>query len=99
MGSRLELQTLLEEVTEKVYFQPPTNIQMEYPCIVYQRDSSKSEYADNRPYMHAKRYQVTVIDRDPDTTLSDTVEALPYCSFIRAFATEGLNHYVFNLFF
>lgn len=99
MGSRLDLQSLLEVITEKVHFQPPTNIQMQYPCILYERDNTWSEYADNRPYANAKRYQVTVIDRDPDTTLPDEVESLQYCSFVRAFETEGLHHYVFNLFF
>lgn len=99
MASRLELQTLLETLTENVYFQPPTGIEMQYPCIVYQRDNSRSEFADNRPYMHTKRYQVTVIDRNPDSELPDMVEALPYCSFNRFFAADSLNHYVFTLFF
>jgi hypothetical protein len=100
MASRLELQEFLEELTEvEVYFQQPTDIEMQYPCIIYKRDDSWSEHADNQPYAHAKRYEVTVIDRNPDSELPDTVEALRYCSFARAFATEGLNHYVFNLFF
>lgn len=99
MGSRLELQALFEEATEHVYFQPPSNTKMEYPCIVYKRDNSWVEHADDRPYTHAKSYQVTVIDRNPDTELPDIIEAFRYCSFDRTFATEGLNHYVFNLFF
>lgn len=101
MASRLELQTLLEELlgSEQVYFQPPSNIQMQYPCIVYARNDSQTEFADNRPYAHAKQYQVTVIDRDPDSELPDKVEALPYCAFDRYFAAENLNHYVFTLYF
>jgi hypothetical protein len=99
MASRLQLQTLFEGITQDVYFQPPPNIQMRYPCIVYQRDISRTSFADNLPYIHAKRYQVTVIDRDPDSELPDMVEALPYCSLNRSFAAESLNHYVFTLFF
>lgn len=99
MASRLELQTLLKSFTEHVYFQPPTNIEMQYPCILYQRDHSRSEYADNRLYRRTKRYQVTVIDRDPDSELPDKVEDLPLCSFDRYFAAEHLNHHVFHLFF
>lgn len=99
MASRLDLQVLLETLIENVYFQPPVNIQMQYPCIVYRRDDSRSEYADNRPYARTKRYQITVIDRNPDSDLSDKVEELPFCSFDRYFPADNLNHYVFNLFF
>lgn len=96
---RLELQTLLEELTEHVYFQPPSNIQMQYPCVVYARDGSSVDHANNDLYRRAKRYMVTIIDRDPDTELADKVEELPYSAFDRFFAADDLNHYVFTLFF
>lgn len=102
MGSRLELQTLLESLMgpdPNVYYQAPTNSQMQYPCILYQRDNSWSEFADNRAYAHAKRYLVTVIDHNPDSELPDKVEALSYCLFNRYYSTENLNHFVFTLFF
>ena len=99
MAPRLELQSRLEEVADRVYFQPPANIQMEYPCIIYSRDGSSEDHANNELYRHAKRYQVTVVDRNPDTELADKVEALRYSSFERSFAAGDLNHYVFSLFF
>lgn len=99
MAPRLELQTLLESITPHVYFQPPNNLELQYPCIVYQRDGGRSEYADNRPLWHTKRYQVTVIDRNPDTELPDKVVELPMSEFSRAFMADNLNHYVINLFF
>ena len=99
MAPRLELQSLLEEVTDHVYFQPPANVQMQYPCIIYSRDGTSTDHANNGLYRHAKRYQVTVVDRNPDTELADKVEALRYTSFDRSFAADDLNHYVFNLFF
>jgi hypothetical protein len=99
MGSRLDLQTLLESITPNVYFQPPTSVEMLYPCIKYNRADSAVMHADNRPYRHTKQYQVTVIDRNPDSELPDMVEELPLCSFDRFFAAENLNHYVFTLFF
>jgi hypothetical protein len=99
MGQRLDLQTLLETITPNVYFQPPPSKKMEYPCIVYNRDYQKTEFADNSPYSHMKRYQVTVIDRNPDSTIPDRVRDLPLCAFDRFFAAEGLNHDVFKLFF
>ena len=99
MAPRLQLQTLLESITEHVYFQPPNNINLSFPCIVYARDGSESERANNRLYMLTKRYQVTVIDRNPDSVLPDEVEELPLCDFDRFFAKDNLNHNVFTLFF
>jgi hypothetical protein len=99
MGQRLELQSLLEALAENVYFQPPAGVQMQYPCIVYARDSAVTRFAGNYPYRYEKRYQVTVIDRDPDSEIPDKVAALPMCIFNRFFTADNLNHDVFNLYF
>lgn len=101
MGRRLDLQALLEGLlgSENVYFQPPSNLQMKYPCIIYARDNAKTEFADNKPYSYAKRYQVTVIDRNPDTDIPDKIAALPLSNLNRVFTAGNLHHYVFNLYF
>jgi hypothetical protein len=89
MDQRLLLQAYLELISPHVYFQPPPNIKLEYPCIVYSRDGSLARHAENVVYLHTKRYLVTVIDQNPDSDIPDKVESLPLC----------LNHYVFNLYF
>lgn len=99
MAQRLELQELLETFAPRVYFQPPENVDMQFPCIVYSRDGSFPQYADNTKYKNIKRYQVTVIDRNPDSEIPDRVEDLPRARFDRWYAADSLNHYVFNLFF
>ena len=101
MGQRLQLQTLLEELlgSRNVYFQPPANVQMEYPAIVYSRDDIDTVFAGNLPYRSVKRYQVTVIDRDPDSEIPMRVAALPMCVFSRHFKADNLNHDVYNLYF
>lgn len=101
MAPRSSLQTLLEALlgTEHVYFQSPGSPGMEYPAIVYKRDRIDIKHADNKPYKHANRYQVTVIDRNPDSDIPDKVATLPTCSFDRSFAADGLNHTAFNLYF
>lgn len=100
MGRRLdELHPLLLDITPNVYFQPPPNVKMVYPCIVYRRDDEQVDHADNVPYLRKKKYQLTVIDRDPDSDLPDQVGALPLCVFDRFFAADNLNHDVYNLFF
>lgn len=72
---------------------------MKYPCIVYAQDNAKTEFAGNNPYRYAKRYQVTVISRDPDSPIPDNVARLPSANFNRAFTAADLHHYVFNLYF
>ena len=98
---RLLLQALLETIlgTRNVYFQPPPNLQMEYPCIVYHRDSAVTEFAGNVPYKYTQRYQVTFISRNPDDVVFKKVAALPMCTFNRWYAVDNLNHDVFNLYF
>lgn len=101
MGRRLQLQALLEEilVSPNVYFQPPANVQMTFPCIVYHRDTSVTLFAGNNPYRLTRRYEVTVIDRNPDSEIPDRVAMLPMCLHNRSFPAANLNHYVFTLYF
>ena len=99
MAQRLELQALLLTFVPNVYFQPPPTVKMVYPCIVYNRDNVKIEHADDHPYKHRTRYQVTIIDRDPDSTIPAKVASLPLCSFDRFFTADNLNHDVYKLFF
>ena len=99
MAPRIELQALLEEIAPHVYFQPPTNVKLEYPCIIYERDYAQTRFADNSPYSRTTRYSVMVIDRDPDSAIPDKVAALPMCIFNRFYTADNLNHDVFNLFF
>lgn len=100
MGTRLELQSLLEGLDESahVYFQPPENLIMTYPAIVYNRDYQGVQYADNTPYSRTLRYQVTVIDRDPDSLIPDKVAEMPLTRFVRHFATDSLNHDVYDVY-
>jgi hypothetical protein len=101
MRPRTDLQTILEDLlgTRNVYFQPPENVKMQYPCIVYELSSERYSYADNIKYRQLKRYSITVIDRDPDTEIPDKLRELKYCSFERYFRSENLNHFVFEIYF
>ena len=101
MDPRLQLQNLLEGIlgSENVYFQPPSSVSMQYPAIVYQRDTMRSEFAGNLPYRVSKRYQVTYIDRLPDSEVPDKLAALPMCVHTRFFRVNNLNHDVFDIYF
>jgi hypothetical protein len=99
--SRLLLQSLLEEIlgTEEVYFQPPENLTMQYPAIIYTRSLSNTQFADNHPYRRTKRYLVTVIDQDPDSLIPDKVAELPMCTHSRSYPANQLHHDVFDVYF
>ena len=101
MGQRLDLQAIFLEILESeyVYFQPPNNAQIKYPAIVYDRDLIVPNWANDKPYLLMKRYEVTVIDRDPDSEIPDKIAALPLCVHDRFFIADNLNHDVFKLFF
>lgn len=99
MARRLELSKLLNDICPNVYFQPSNNITMVYPAIVYQRAPANSVHADNQPYNVTDQYEVTIIDRNPDSQLRDAIAYLPTSRHSRSFIFEGLNHDVYNLFF
>lgn len=99
MAPRLQLHQLLEAITDNVYFQPPTNVQLKYPCIIYNRDFADTKFADDQPYKHTLRYMVTIIDRDPDSVIPSKVASIPMCLFNRFYTADNLNHDVYNLYF
>jgi hypothetical protein len=98
---REELNEVLVEIngSRNVYFQPDEKIRIVYPAIVYEMDDQYVVHASNHPYHRKDRYQVTLIDRDPDVPASRELEKLPMCVFSRAFASEGLNHRIYSLYF
>ena len=101
MGRRLQLQDLLESLlgSTNVYFQPPTNITLKYPCIIYSKDNEAPIFANNRPYDVENRYAITVIDRDPDSDIPGKVSKLPMSRFNRHFVADNLYHDIYNLYY
>lgn len=101
MAPRPDLQTLLVSLlgSANVYFQQPPTTGMIYPCIIYRRSEITTIHADDLPYRRMKRYQVTVIDRNPDSLIPDKIGQLPMCVFDRFYTADNLNHDVFQLFF
>lgn len=102
MAQRLDLQMELEDLMGPgaiVKFQPPPNYKLSYPCCLYEQSNGQTRFASNMPYTFTKKYSVTIIDRNPDT---DYVEMMamhfPMCTMERAYAADGLNHYVFTLY-
>lgn len=94
---RLEFSTVLRTILDSsnVYFQPPPDKQMVYPCMVYELQDVPIRHADNGAYTMHDQYQVTLISKEPNHPAIRQLLALPHSSFSRHFATSGLNHDVF----
>ena len=65
MGTRLELQSKLEELlgSRQVYYQPPESVKMEYPAIVYSKSNIRTTNANDAKYSKINRYDITVISK------------------------------------
>ena len=102
MERRLKLHEELCDIlgSRNCYFNPPETVKLKYPCVIYNRDNSMLEHANNFIYKNMKRYSITVIDRNPDSGIADNIlETLPFCTFDRWFSTDGLNHWNLRLFY
>lgn len=106
MNRRLELHDLFigilgteEEEFSRVYFQPPQDVQLMFPCIIYRRNTNDTRYASDKLYKTRKSYSVTVVDSDPDGLIPDKVALLPYSRFERHYTADNLNHDVFNVYY
>lgn len=97
---RFELHELLLSLgTPNVYFQPPEGIKINYPAVVYSRSPADTSFADDLPYLVTRRYQVTVIDEDPDSEIVDKAFSLPATIHSRHYTADGLNHDVFEIYY
>ena len=64
---RQKLHELLETIVKNVYFEPPENKLLEYPCIVYHRKTGDTRFANNKPYNFHVCYNMVLMDTDPDS--------------------------------
>jgi hypothetical protein len=102
MGSRLELQTKLEQLigNENVYFQPPASIKLSYPCIIYSIGSGDAKHADNKVYKYTHNYEVIFISKKPTLSIIEQMMTeFEMCKLSRAYSADNLNHYAFNLYY
>lgn len=101
MDKRPNLQTLLENIlgSRNVYFQPPPSVQIRYPAIVYSRSLISTRYANGMPYTHDVRYEITIIDSDPESEIIKQIQDLPKCKYERDYVSNNLNYTVFTIYY
>lgn len=99
--SRSSLQTKLSSIAGvvKAYYQPDKSLSLKYPCIVYRRTGRFVNRADNGVYTKYYEYQVTVIDRAPDSPIAEVIEDYKFCEMGRQITQNSLYHSNFTLYY
>lgn len=85
----------------KVYFEPDTNVKLVYPCLIYSISNEEFSYTSNKIYTSIDQYDVTIIDKNPDSTIpKDLVDfGFSRLRFDRSYVYENLHHTVYKLYF
>lgn len=100
MGSRINLHKELVELVPNVYFQPPSSVQLKYPCIVYKLEAPDVKHADDKAHVGYKQYSITHIFKDAD---GDLIKAIlgrfSYSSYDRRYVSDNLYHDTYRLFY
>lgn len=100
MGSHQTLRNKLMDIlgNSNVYYNPPENYKIKYPCIVFYMDDVQRIGADNIGYAMFHRYLLTYISYDPNETVVDALLELPSSSFVRSYKADNLDHSVINIY-
>lgn len=102
MSRRLKLQEKLEELLENrnVYYQPPDTIKINYPAIIYNKQTIDKRSADDTAYTLTDCYELIVINKLPnDELVNKLLLTFAMVSHDRHYASDGLNHDVLTLYY
>ena len=90
-----------------VYFEPPQNIIMQFPCAVIRMGTISSRSANNRVYKLNNSYELIYIRRQFDDPMvnkilvGDSEHEPPFSMIrhIRHYTADGLHHDLYKLYF
>lgn len=98
MDNRLEFHNKLCDLlgSKNCYFQPPSDILLKYPCIVYHEKDIIPIRADDMIYLSYYMFNVTWITKTANIDIPlKVMKAFPLTKLDQIFASENLMHYVF----
>lgn len=102
MDRRLELQSKLEKLNNvnKVYYQPPNSVMLQYPCIIYNDQVGKTIKASDGLYGYTDSYELMYISKKSNKQIVyDLLSTFKYIKFDRTYVYDGLYHYVFTIYY
>ena len=79
------------------YFNPPSTVKMKYPAIRYSLAGINRRFANDGSYHTKPSWEITLIDRNPDSIYVDKILQIPYCSFGRFYVADNINHWTFTI--
>lgn len=111
----MDLQQRVDKIVEKtialgvsnVYFEPPEDLIMEYPCVRFKRGTISSRHADNRIYKIDDSFDYIYISRISDDKMAHTIlvgdseHEPPFrrIRHIRHYVADGLHHDHYKLYY
>ncbi len=100
---RVEMHQMLKKLFPEnqephVYFQPPQNTKIIYPCMIYKLSDMPQKWANNLPYHWERAYELTYITQDPNDPMAEKLIALRETKFNRYFSADNLHHFVYIIF-
>lgn len=98
-NNRLKLHSELVNIlgSNNVYFQPPESVKINYPAIIYSRSDIDNKYADDSIYDKTIKYQVTIVDHNPDSEIVNRMTSFKFAVYDRHYIVNGLNHDQFTV--
>ena len=101
MDHRIEFHNEMKQLLgfNNVYFQPPENVKIKYPAIIYSRTRIDTTFANNNGYKLDHAYQVVYVHSNPDDPLIDQLALFPTARFQREYTSDNLYHTVFIIYF
>lgn len=102
MAERLKLHQELCELlgSKNVYFDPPENIKLKYPCFIYSKESPVTRSANNKMYFYMDSYNLIYIDANPDNDMTERVfSRFSYVRSGSSYVSDNLHHYTFDIYY
>ena len=89
---RLKLHEELESYCANLYFQPPSNQQLVYPCIVYSNAKPVDFKSNNKLYIRKYGYRLTVIEKNPICPIAQSIVGDEFATYENEFVKDNLYH-------
>lgn len=93
-----ELRTMFPEgYLYNIYYQPPHNIKMNFPCIEYSFDGVNKTYANDATYLKSYKFTGMVISKNIDDPLFDAFIDHSRFKIVNKTIVDGLHHLYFEI--
>lgn len=86
---------LKEIVGDNIYFNPPSNLKIQYPCCVCSINDILNKNADDEVYNQNVRYDCTLITKNVNDPLLKELSKINTFRYSRHYVVDGLHHYAF----